>query len=62
MTNVLKKFFQRISDVVRAPSYSSDIQKKQEEKEQMKQPQEEFIDAKSNKTKRSGPGEAKWRT
>jgi hypothetical protein len=45
MMNALKKFFRRISDVVGAPSYSSDVQKRHEEKEQMSQPQEEFIDS-----------------
>jgi hypothetical protein len=62
MMNALKKFFRRISDVVGAPSYSSDTQKKHEEKEQMSQPQEEFIDSKSNNTKSGGPVEAKRRT
>jgi hypothetical protein len=62
MMNALTKFFRRISDVVRAPSYSADTQKKHEEKEQMSQPQEEFIDSKSNSTKSGGPVEPRKRT
>jgi hypothetical protein len=47
MMNALKKFLFRIGDLVRAPSYTSHAPKKREEKEQMSQPQEEFIDLKS---------------
>jgi hypothetical protein len=58
--STLKKFLSRlIRDAFGAPSYSGDPQKKRQEKEQMSEPQEEFIDSKSIKTKNSGPIEGK---
>jgi hypothetical protein len=45
--NALKKFLFRIGDLIRPASYSSDPPKKHKEKEQMNQPQEEFIDSKT---------------
>jgi hypothetical protein len=48
MMSELQKFFGRIGDVLnQAPSYSRDTQSKHQEKEQMNQPQEEFIESKS---------------
>jgi hypothetical protein len=56
MKNALKKFLDQVGDsATRAPSYPSDSQKKHEEKEQMDQPQEEFIDPKSVDTKEARP-------
>ncbi|MBV9106622.1 MAG: hypothetical protein JO313_11425 [Verrucomicrobia bacterium] len=61
MKTALKKFFGRIGDAVRqAPSYG-DTQRKHREKEQMSQPQEEFLDAKSISTKSTRTAEAKKR-
>ncbi|MBV9130880.1 MAG: hypothetical protein JO298_10900 [Verrucomicrobia bacterium] len=62
MKTALKKFFGRIGDAVRqAPSYESDTQRTHREKEQMSQPQEEFLDAKSISTKSTRTAEAKKR-
>jgi hypothetical protein len=51
MMNAFKKFLFRIGDLIRAPSYSSDTPNEHKEKEQMSQPQEEFIDPKSVRTR-----------
>jgi hypothetical protein len=60
MKTALKKFFGRVGDAVRqAPSYSNDTQGKHREKEQMSQPQEEFLDSKSINTKNTRSSEGK---
>jgi hypothetical protein len=62
MIRALKNFFGRLGGAARqAPSYPSDTQKKRQEKEQMSQPQEEFIDSKSVPTKNTGTTERKER-
>jgi len=60
--SAFKKFSRLIRDAFGAPSYSSDPQKKRQEKEQMSEPQEEFIDSKSIKTRNSRPIEGKKRS
>ena len=52
MKSALKKFFGQLREAVRqAPSYSDDTQTKHQEKEQMSQPQEEFLEPKSSNSK-----------
>jgi hypothetical protein len=61
MKTAFKKFFGRLREAVRqAPSYSSDSQSRHQEKEQMSQPQEEFLESKSSNSRvQKAPKEGK---